>query len=1332
ILDKAEPKVNILDKDYKPIGSFGKSGSDKGKFSEPSSIAADDAGHIFVSDTGNHRIQVFDNEGKYLFDFGGKGSTDGKMYSPGGLAYKTGKVWVADTGNNRIQIFSQDGIFLNKIGKKGSYPGELNQPMDVAVGSSGDVYVADYGNNWVQVFSPEGKALRLIGKEGSGKGEFLGPRSIVVDDDDRLFVLESEKGGFFGGGNNRVQAFNRKGEFLFRIASYGKGQGEISAAESISYANREDVNLFISDSGNNRLYVLAMKDAPSAPNDVRIESNEEGGRLSWKRAQESFVKGCRIYASRDPLSGYRLIEEVEGQDTSFDFRHKADNPDYFFGVAAVAKGGLEGPIATLPDLFKMGYDRYLAKNYNESAGKLAELLKQEPSHGKAQYYMGLSYLAIGGSEAIDKAKDIFSRLLYISEFEEAGRLNLGRIALMQGKFGAAEAELSKVLKMNPGNKEVYFLIGKTYFESGFYQKSLENLLKAAELDPGNSKIFEILGLVYHKSKAFEKAVSSFEKGLSIEPDNPVFHKELGETYLAVRELKKAREEFRAFLEKVPADTEVRLLLAETAIELKEGQEAYDHANILLAKNKNNPSARLIKGKALLLLEKKEDALLEFKYVIELDPKNEDGRFMLAFVYRELGLNKEATESLQRLIDTNKNHEAGHILMAEILSVRGNRDGAISGYRTVQRINPKNPATYLPLGKLLAENKDYEGARKELEKAVKYEIRNTEAYLFLGSVLKTLGRSGEAINAYQAASELNKENFLPHQELGKIYMDNSILDKAIGEFKTALTLAPQNNADIYGLLGHALLKRLRFDEAIDAFAMAAKIDPQETSKNELNEAYEAKKKFLEVKQNVPLIEIRDAAIQKVFASLYKYYNDHPIGEIKISNNSDDRFSSVKVSLKVMKYMDFPADKEVKDVKPRAIETVPLNALFNNRILEIVEDTPAQAEVEVSYYRDGKEEKNKLTIPFTIYNRNSITWDNPAMTGAFVTPKDEPVKEFARGLLQQYPETPAFFNKQMATAMLVFDALGAYGAVYSPDSNNPYEKVSLGGAIDSLQYPRETLKLKTGDCDDLSTLLAALLENLGMETALIGTPGHLHMMFKLDTDPKKADTISLNPEQYVIFDNQVWIPVEATLIGSSFNEAWYKGSELYYRWKKENKAEITKIHEAWGLYQPATLPPATWSPALPAKEKIDAIMSLEVNLQKTKRIAGIIKPLLAALEKKPKDTSTRMQLGLIYGENEFFAEAMKEFSEIISLEPENMDAYTNLGNIYLLAGKVDNALEAYKKAEGIAPKDSEIKANLAIVYYKKGMIKEAQRKFTEAVEINPGIRDERSFLNSVLSR
>ena len=80
----------------------------------------DGQGRVYVVDAGRGdipdeapAIQVFDAEGRFLAAWGEHGSGEGQLIDPSGLAIDAnGDVWVADFGNNRVQQFSPDGMFL--------------------------------------------------------------------------------------------------------------------------------------------------------------------------------------------------------------------------------------------------------------------------------------------------------------------------------------------------------------------------------------------------------------------------------------------------------------------------------------------------------------------------------------------------------------------------------------------------------------------------------------------------------------------------------------------------------------------------------------------------------------------------------------------------------------------------------------------------------------------------------------------------------------------------------------------------------------------------------------------------------------------------------------------------------------------------------------------------------------------------------------------------------------------------------------------------------------------------------------------------------------------
>ena len=111
---------------YRLVDAWGGRGSENGQFDDPYGIAADGAGHVYVTDYRNHRIQKFDGDGTFLTKWGGEGSGDGEFRNPWGVAAdRDGNVYVADSNNHRIQTFAADGAFLAQWGGEGGGEGQF-------------------------------------------------------------------------------------------------------------------------------------------------------------------------------------------------------------------------------------------------------------------------------------------------------------------------------------------------------------------------------------------------------------------------------------------------------------------------------------------------------------------------------------------------------------------------------------------------------------------------------------------------------------------------------------------------------------------------------------------------------------------------------------------------------------------------------------------------------------------------------------------------------------------------------------------------------------------------------------------------------------------------------------------------------------------------------------------------------------------------------------------------------------------------------------------------------------------------------------------------------
>ena len=79
----------------------------------------------------------------------------------------------------------------------------------------------------------------------------------------------------------------------------------------------------------------------------------------------------------------------------------------------------------------------------------------------------------------------------------------------------------------------------------------------------------------------------------------------------------------------------------------------------------------------------------------------------------------------------------------------------------------------------------------------------------------------------------------------------------------------------------------------------------------------------------------------------------------------------------------------------------------------------------------------------------------------------------------PAQPDFLNG-LGCALLNSegDALGIYEINYIEDPDSPLSKaIGKVELVDTVRFPRKTLMIKSGDCDDSTALLGSLLESAG---------------------------------------------------------------------------------------------------------------------------------------------------------------------------------------------------------------------------------------------------------------
>jgi sugar lactone lactonase YvrE len=465
-----------------------------------------------------------------------------------------------------------------------------------------------------------------------------------------------------------------------------------------------------------------------------------------------------------------------------------------------------------------------------------------------------------------------------------------------------------------------------------------------------------------------------------------------------------------------------------------------------------------------------------------------------------------------------------------------------------------------------------------------------------------------------------------------------------------------------------------------------------------------------------VEITTMTVGNIFSANYKWYLKNSLGKITVQSNVKAPLQNVKVTFRLKDFMDFGYDTEIKRLEPKGFVEVPLIATLNNKILEVTEDTPIQAEFTLTFYREGKQESTSITKPLRVYSRNAITWEDPQRIANFVTPKDPPILEFMRESLRQAPKSTlaSGLNTNLVTAVHLWDSLSEAGVKFFSNPNSPYESVSEDPnfPVDYTQFPRETLKRKTGQCDDLVTLLMSMLDGAKVRTAILDYPGHMALMF--DTEADEAEEAGLPESGLIKHDGTYWVPLEATLIGKPFHEAYEKALYAYKTEKEKGKVTIIDVRKAWQTYEPATMPATEWTPVVPpAKERQErfsaAVAALAADRYKY----------LKKLYSKEKDVESLLALGLLEHQNGNKEAAMATFNKALELDPTNPAVLNNLGNLSFMAGDHAGAEAHYLKAVKSDPEDASIWLNLTKTQVKLKNLAKAQEYAKKATGIDKSL-------------
>lgn len=475
-----------------------------------------------------------------------------------------------------------------------------------------------------------------------------------------------------------------------------------------------------------------------------------------------------------------------------------------------------------------------------------------------------------------------------------------------------------------------------------------------------------------------------------------------------------------------------------------------------------------------------------------------------------------------------------------------------------------------------------------------------------------------------------------------------------------------------------------------------------------------------------VSLEQVAIDEIFPVFLSYYDDHPVGTAVLKNGTSAAIQNVKVELKIETYMDAKKPCTAPTtLAAGASGKVELTAVFNDKVLTITEGKKVLATVTVSWTSGGTETSKDFVQTMQFLKLNAMTWDDDERAAAFVTANDPVVQQFRSAVVTNVDRAITAVDKNLRTGMALHHTLVKYGLKYWTDPNAAYETVTkTKSAVDSLQFPVQTIQLKTGDCDDLAILACSLLESAGVESAFVTVPGHIFVAFALAMTPDEAKKTFVKPDDLVFKNDKAWVPWEITALSGGFLKAWETGAKEWRASDTKGEAGFHPVRTAWTKYKPVGYSAAQTTVTLPSEADWTKAYIEEVKTFVNQQIATQVQKLQADIKANPAKPEYANKLGVLYARYGLLSEAETEF---LKLEKQDyVPALINLGNLAFLKPDPKAALAYYSRAVKKDATSAKALLGVARANHEQENYGAAQEAYAALKKVDPSLAAQYAYL------
>lgn len=390
--------------------------------------------------------------------------------------------------------------------------------------------------------------------------------------------------------------------------------------------------------------------------------------------------------------------------------------------------------------------------------------------------------------------------------------------------------LEDAVKIHTDQAEPFFLIAQlNYLPNGDRKRATEAMdlaIEKAKAQEDNLMVSRIMTAKAIHAENKEDRTKILEEALAISPDAFEILLTVGANYADNEDYDKAVEYLKKAIEIQPNASLALGILTSIYVRQERFDDAIKMLDILEQQMPGNPAPKIEKARILAQIKKYDEALEILNSMRSQDPNNPVVLLLRATIYITQNDYANAEKDIDAVLRINPGAEIPSLMKVQILSMQEKYKEAIELLEELRVKTEDNPDIVMELAIVYSMDKKPKKTLEILENLLKGESSFAEdqgklfrAYRIMGDTLLSLGRHGNAVEAYEKAMKIDSENAVLVNNLAWVLATSPIdivrdANRSLELATKACELSEYKEAFILSTLSAAYAEKGDYDKALE--------------------------------------------------------------------------------------------------------------------------------------------------------------------------------------------------------------------------------------------------------------------------------------------------------------------------------------------------------------------------------------------------------------------------------------------------------------------------------------------------------------------------------------